>query len=289
MFKKLLYSSAAALIGFMGPAQIQGEIIESNEIISILNHVTEDSLVLFNITGTLYEPATTLADNQWRLYFAERVKKLANDQDAGQKLIDKIKNEIVVNIPKKAVEETTPLLIANLQKQKVPVLGITQKYMSTSYADNFGEITYNHLLNLGIDLEKTLSFLNVTRNEGDDSFSFGYGMIFSNKKPVGPALLSFLKLLSNRPSKIVMVDNAHESLANAEAALESTGIEFKGIRYGLSDIRKKNFDPALGTLEFFAFKNEGKVMSDDEALQIKLAHPKIDYDALLDNFIKSSL
>jgi uncharacterized protein DUF2608 len=119
---------------------------ETNEISVVQDYVTNDSIVLLNVTGTLYEPAMTLADNQWRIYFANKVNSILSDKTQADRFINKIKNEIVNNLPKKPVEEFTPQFISDLQSKKIPVFGITQKLMATAYADNFGEITRNHLL-----------------------------------------------------------------------------------------------------------------------------------------------
>lgn len=285
MLKTIFGFFAAAALVLASSSHISAEIIETNEISAVQKHVTPDSLILFNITGTLYEPANTLADNQWRIYFAERVNALISDKIVADRLINKVKNDIVSHLPKKTVEDYTPQLIANLQSQKVPVLGITQKHMATSYADNFGLITRNHLLIIGIDLEQTLSYLNV-REHGDDlNHAFAFGLIFTNKKPEGPAILSFLNRLEHQPEKIIMIDNSLDSLENAEAALISTDIKFEGFRYGRADVLKMNFDPILGNIQFFAFIKEGKILSDEEAIQIKQSHPEIDYTLLLDSFI----
>ena len=285
MLKKISGFLAAVALLIACSFHISAEIIETNEISAIQKHVTTDSLILFNITGTLYEPASTLGDNQWRIYFAERVNALVSDKIVADRLINKVKNDIVSHIPKKAVEDYTPQLIAKLQNQQLPVLGITQKQMATSYADNFGLITRNHLLSIGINLEQTLSYLNVREDNVDLNYSFAFGLIFTNKKPEGPAVLSFLNRLAYQPEKIIMIDNSRESLENAEAALMSTHVKFEGFRYGRADALKMNFDPILGNIQFIAFIKERKFISDEEAIQIKQANPEVNYTLLLDNFI----
>lgn len=285
MLKKISVFFAAVALLLACSSHISAEIIETNEISAIQKHVTTHSLILFNITGTLYEPASTLADNQWRTYFAERVNALISDKLVADRLINKVKNDIVSHLPKKAVEDYTPQLIANLQNQQIPVLGITQKQMATSYADDFGLITRNHLLSIGINLEQTLSYLNVRGDSDDLNHSFAYGLIFTNKKPVGPAILSFLNRLAYQPEKVIMIDNSRDSLENAEAALITSDVKFEGFRYGRADALKMNFDPILGNIQFIAFIKERKIISDEEAIQIKQANPEVNYTALLNKFI----
>lgn len=266
--------------------QLSAKITETNEISTIQTVVSNDALVLFNVSDVLYLPGNTLADHQWRTYFTDRVNALVSEKAVADRIINKVKHEIVTYIPKKPVEACTQQIIANMQNQHIPVFGITQKNVSTPYADNFGLITQRHLLNLGIDLAQTLSYLNV-KDSDDTTYTFAYGMIFTKKKDVGPAVFSFIDRLPSRPSKVVLIDNSLDSLESTEQALLSKDIQFEGFRYGRADASKANFDAVLGTIEFFAFFNNShhRVMSDDDALQIKQNNPKVDFALQLDHYI----
>lgn len=263
-----------------------GEIVETNKIKDLIPYINQDSFVFLNVTGTLYAPSNALSDNQWRKYFSNLVNHVIDDSEVAEQLIDKIKKQIVTQIPKRNIEEITPRLIAHLQDKRVVVWGITQKLMATSYAENFGEITHNHLLSLNIQLEKTLQYFQIPQIPQED-FSFAHGILFTNKQPVGPALVSFLKH-GRLPVNVVMVDNSINSLESAQEALESTGISFTGIRYGRAD-SKEDFDPTLGTIQFFAFINEGIILSDEEALKSMPVDKSIDYEALLTKYIKQAV
>lgn len=282
--KKLLSKLLGTLCLLSAMAPAYGAIVETSEVADVRNQANESTLVLFNITDTLYEPATTLADNHWRLYFADRVNKRITDPAVANAFINKIKNLIVQNIPKKAVDPLTPQLIHDLQEQHIPVLGLTKKYFAAAYADNFGEITSKHLISIGINLENTLNYLSVGPKQDENNHTFAYGIIFTNKQPEGPALLSFVKRLSSKPKKVLMVDNSFDSLKNVEISLENSGMEFIGFRYSKCDGHYLAFDPDLGTIEFFEFIKSGSIMSDEEAKQIKL-NDKVDYEALLDAYI----
>lgn len=264
---------------------LNGEIIETKEMAALLRHTDSRSLILFNVSDTLYEPATTLADNQWRIYFAGLAAQTIPDSDA---LVNKIKNLIVSNIPKKAVEPCTAPLIRELQKEQLPVLGITKKYFSSSYAENFGEITHKHLLSLGIDLDVTLNFLRVMDKQDENTHTFDFGIIFTNKQPEGPALLSFLKRIHWMPKKVIMIDNSREALENVEESLKSIGIQFIGLRYGRCDGRKQTFDPDLGTIQFFEYIKKGRVMYDEEAKKFKRENPGMPFEALLVDYIRQN-
>lgn len=284
MYSQLLCACIYLLMICSSTAKLQGEIVETNDISSVLSAVDKDTLVLFNITDTLYAPTNTFGSHQWRSYFAERAEKVISNTELKQWLINWIKCESIA-IPKKPVEECTPDLIENLQLQSIAVLGITKKTLSTPYADNFGEITRDHLLSIGIDLEKTLSYYPVTVDQQSSKYAFAYGILFASKQPIGQTLLSFLSGVKSRPRKIVMVDNSRRSLEDVDTALTSSGITFKGYRYGRCDARKKAFDPTIGIIQLLKYELESKILSDEEALKEKLAHPQINYDACLDEFL----
>lgn len=284
MIKQTLLSIFSTLAILSTTMSLQADIVESNEITTVRDYATADTLVLFNVTGVLYGPSTTFGDNRWRMYFADRVNEIVKNREIAQQLIDKVKSESVLNIPKKALEPITAELIVELQNNEIPVFGITKKLLTTSYAENFALVTSNHLHSINIELEKTMAYFPMNKRGDDDTHAFLYGMIFTSKKPVGQGIVGFLKRLVYQPTKIVLIDNERASLEEAEAALAETGIAFQGIRYGRSD--DDQFDPTLGTIEFMAWTNDKKVMSDEEALQIKQSNPTVNYEMMLDAYIQ---
>jgi hypothetical protein len=287
--KTLLSLFCGAFLAIGSLTSLQGEIRETNEMSTALESVDQDSFVFLNVSSVMYGPGTTLANVQWRDYFSDRVQKIVFKPEIREEIIAQVKNAIVKKVPKKNLEEITPALISDLQQQQIVVLGISKKETSTSYADNFGEITSNHLLSLGIRLEDTLTYLKVQEDEEKKDYTLVHGILFTNKQPEGPALLSFLEQAQKTPSKIVMVDNSFDSLKSVKEALESKGIVFEGIRYGGADAIKESFDPTLGTIQFFSFIKGGQILSDEEASEIKSRDPEgaaTYYEKELDSFIK---
>lgn len=263
------------------------EIIEANKILAFVPFVRPDSFIFLNVAGTLYAPSNALTDDRWREYFSDRVTDKVDDQEAGQQLINKIKNQMIQKIPKKKIEEITPQLIAYLQERSVVVLGIKQNI--TPYADHCGEITHRHLLSLGIQFERTLSYFPKPKeNLEKENLSFTHGILFTNHQPVGPALTAFLEQSYRRPDHIVMVDHSLDSLESAQQALTSLGISFTGIRYSRADTQE-DFDPTIGTIEFLAFVNEGKILSDEEAVSTMPTDRSLNYEVLLDQYIQQAM
>lgn len=286
MFSRLTISFFAGVVAsFLSVSTIHADIVEIDKIESLRDYLHKDTLVLLNVGDTLFSPSSMLADNQWREYFVEKVNEVAITPEAAQSAIDEVKALIVEKVPKKTPEPVTAEFVANLQKEETPVLGYSKRCFSTTYAPNNDLITYNQLLKLNIDLAKTLSFYPVKAYQ-NDAHAFKYGMIFTNKNPIGPAILEFLAHNNLAPASIILVGDGLADLEEAEQSLSSTNIAFQGLRYGHIDERKKGFDKDLGTIEFFAFYNEGKLLSDEEALQIRQANPNFDYTAFLEEWIR---
>jgi len=273
---------------------ITGEIIETRSIKTMLPFINRESLIFLNIDGVLYAPFNELGGHRWKEYFSEKVKDSTDDQELACKFIDQIKNQIINKIPKKNIEEIAPRLIDYLQENKIVVLGMIPKQMSTSYAANFAEIIRQHLFSLNIHFEKTLKYLPIPKvnkhNDGNEksTFSFAYGIVFTNRQPIGPTLLSFLKKSGKQPINVVVIDHSREALESAQESFDSAGISFTGILYGDADDRK-DLDLTLGTVEFLSFIKEGQILSDKEALQTMPQDRSLDYDALLDKYIEENL
>jgi hypothetical protein len=266
MFKSFLTAVVTVVLSF---SILQAEIIETNQITDVLEYVNEESLVFFNVTDTLYAPSITLADHAWRTFFAKKVREKISNKEIAEYMINKVSNEIVNKIPKKPVDERTAQIIEELQDRTIPVLGLTKKNVSTPYAEDFAEITSRHIKSVGVDLEKTMHYLSIAESEEGDTSVLFDGILFTQKKPAGQAILYFLKRLDFQPKRLVIVDNGRDSLEEIEVALAESGIEFKGLRYGAIDELKAAFDPLIGTIQWITLGESKKIISDEEARLLK--------------------
>lgn len=274
------------IIGILLFSSLQGEITEIQGIESVKSYIQNDTVVLLNVGDTLFAPSSMLADYKFRQYFVEKVNGLLGDSPAAPAIIDLVKGIIVEKIPKVTPEKVTSIFVENLQNGKVPVLGYTERFFSNSYAPNNGKITSQQLLNIGIDLEKTLSYFPVKAYH-NDKFDFQYGMIFGNKNNIGPALVDFFQTQGFTPAHVILVDDHVETLKDIEQALSLLNVDFQGLRYGQGDERKKHFDSTLATIEFFAYMTENKLMTDEEALQERTKNPNVNWEEQLNAWIMS--
>lgn len=281
LFSALLLGNALVMPFFA--SQLNGEIIEIESIASLQDYVEKDGLVLLNVGETLFSPSCMLADNQWRIYFVERVNELVAQQEIAQALIDEVKGLIVEMVPKTTPEPITSSVVANLQDSQIPVLGYSQRQMVTTYAPKNGLIVSRHLLSMGIDLAKSLDYFDAApySNEKHD---FQYGIIFTNKHPVGPAVVEFLHKVA-QPSQVIMVDDDLEVLNEIGEILEPLNIAYLGLRYGRTDARKVAFDNDVANIQFFSFIQENRLLSDAEAIDILSETSEVDYQAKLNDWI----
>lgn len=267
-------------------SSIYGEIAEIQTIESLKPYVQDNTVVFLNVGDTLFAPSSMLADYKWRQYFVERANLVLGESKAAP-VIDLVKGIIVEKIPKITPEKGTAAFIESLQKDQIPVLGYTERFFSTSYAPNNGKITSQQLINIGIDLEKTLKFF-PAKDYQNEKYAFQYGMLFSNKTPMGPAIVDFFQTEGLKPARVILVDDATEALESSGKALAPLNIDFVGLRYAKSDEWKKSFDTTLGTIEFFSYMTENKLMSDEEAQQVKEKNPNVNWEERLDVWILDS-
>jgi hypothetical protein len=263
---------------------LEAKIIEIDGIQSVNDYLTDDSVLFMNVGDTLFAPSSMLADYQWREYFVERVNALVSDPDRAEYLINRVKGIIVEKIPKVPPEAVTPSFIAELQERQVPVLGLSQRFFSTAYAPNNGEIVSNHLLGFGIDLSETLTYYNVQEFNNPES-AFHFGILFTNKNPIGPSLVDFFEKTPSLPAHVVLVSDSAESLEEGIESLAGIQVEALGLRYGQIDARKAAFDPDIGTLEFFAFFFQNELMTDEEAEELKALNAGFSMQLVLDLWI----
>lgn len=266
---------------------LSGEIIETNEIKTMISYVNQNSFVFLNVNRTLYAPFNRLADHRWKDYLINRIEEGISDYALRDKLIGHIKHQIDSHVPKKICEEITPRLIDYLQQKHIIVFGITQKQVFNTQVSNLDALINNHLSSLDIHFSKTLRYFYLLPDEHlkRGHFSFEHGVLFTNKQPLGATLISFLKQSNQQPMNVVVVDRSYEALEEAEEVLALAGIPFTGIHYDkIDDVEE--FDPTLGTVEFFALINEDKILSDEDAMQMMPTDRSVDYEALLDKYIE---
>ena len=268
---------------------LQSAIIETDKIRKVIPYIDQDTFVIFNVGGTIYDPINTLADPRWLEYAASRIEEKGEGSEIDEGLLQKVAHDINCQIPKRLKESFVAELIDYLQGRSIVVLGMSQRKTALSYVDATGEVRQEELSDLGIHFERTQRYFCLSQHETDirSTVDFVEGIILTGEEPVGKGLIDFLGQTVRMPKRVVVIDRSRSSLEMIEEQLQSLGISFVGVCYD-GEEKDKELDPSLGIIEYFALNNEGKVLTDMDALELKPRDRTLNYELLFDKFIISS-
>lgn len=237
-------------------------IIESERMDEILNEVTPQSLVVFDLDNTIMEASQTLGSDQWFDYNISKLKKKGIPADeavavtaAAWERINSIGN---VNL----VEESTPGIIRHIQDSGVPTMGLTARPVS------FLEKSLSQLNKLGVPLYRHTVSTKVIQIEDAELAVYKKGLLSVGGNNKGKLLVAFLKEIGLSPKRIIFVDDKLKNVTHVDGALEAIGIPSFAFRYGAADGKVKSFDAHLADFEFGYFEKYGIVLSDYQAKKL---------------------
>lgn len=271
--------------------------IEVTDISILIEVSNQNTLILTDISDTLYKPCNTMSNKKWRIYLAGRVREAVLDPILASKIANSIENTIVNQVDKELVHKNAPSVIKELQSKGIPLIAISLKNWAAPYDPNFGTTTSNHLKKLGIDLEQSVpllgkmqidansSFEDVQEVNTTDEYTFAKGIIFTDKKPLDNALDAFLSRLEKKPAQIVIFENSYEHKEKLTRVIKAHNIGLTFIKHQPSEYQENAFDPTLGTIEFLQFMVDSRTILDEEAQRIKENSTAVDFEALLKNYI----
>lgn len=275
----------------------QGSIIETSNLSLLLDVSEKNTLILTDISNTLYKPCNIMSEKKWRTYVAGCVRDVILDTELATKVANCIENIIVNQVDKRLVYDDAPAIINELQAKEIPMIAISLKNWSAPYDSNFGITTSEHLKKLGIHLENSVSLLGKMNN-GEicskedviktEQYTFARGIIFTDKKPLDQALNAFLNNLENKPQHIIILENSLDHKEKLETIIKAHNIAITFIKHKPSDAEDNVFDETLGTIEFLKFMNNSKVVLDQEARIIQAQTPSLNYEECLKNYIKDN-
>lgn len=239
--------------------QTDAKIIEANNFKEILDYVDTDTLVLLDIDDTLLIPVQTLGTDVWFIHRMNQYQTHLDKKQALDKALDDW--EGVRHLTKvKIVEEGSETIVAKMQGQGIPVMGLTTQGLALATC------TVNQLKSLEIDLIKTAPSNQDFYFHNGQGVLYRHGILFTSGTAKGEALLKFFSLAGVCPKRVVFINDKETHLKDVEGSLEAKGIEFTGLRYAYSDERVKNFNSKLADIQW----NESSfshILTDQEALQ----------------------
>lgn len=250
MFKRLALALALSL------STLHAEIIESMHIGDVEQHIDHDTLIIFDIDNTLLETAQMLGSDQWFFHMYNRYITEGMEPAAS---LDRILSEwhAIQNITAvKIVEPGSAELIERLQKEGFMVMGLTTRGLGLS------DRTLEQLSRVNVDFTINPPVKDEVYFFNKQGVLFRQGVMFTSGTWKGKALEKFLKIIECHPKKVVFINDKMKHLQDVESGCIEMGIEFVGLRYGVTDGTVASFDPDIAEVQF---KHFGQIMSDAEA------------------------
>jgi hypothetical protein len=275
-----------------------GELIETPHIEKLQEAADTNTLILSDITNTLYKPCNTMSNKKWRIYLANQISEVVSDPDLASQIAKRLEYIIVNQVDKDLVHQNMPYVIKELQAREVPLIAISVKNWAMPYDPDYGIATSNHLKKLDIDLEKSVPLLGKMKSGLDatyepiqdvnitEEYTFAKGIIFTNTIPLNVALDAFLNRLERKPQRIIILENSYDHREKLETVIKAHNIAVTFFKHVSIENQGKTFDPTLGTIEFLEFMENSKVIRDEEAKIIKEENSSVDFESLLKEFIK---
>lgn len=270
--KNIFYSLQLLLA--LATASIHGKIIETKQFQEIKQYVKPATLVILDIDDTLLLPVQTLGNDCW---FQHRKLQHTNAGMSSSQALEKAISEweAVRHLTGvKIVEEGTDKIIADIQKDKTLVIGLTTQGLALATR------TVQQLNSLGIDLTSTAPSKEDVFFTNKHGVLYRQGILFTSGTPKGEALLRLFDIIDYHPKHIVFINDKATHLADVEQAVMARGIEFVGLRYSIGDERVAKFNPEIADLQWH-WSSFDSILSDEDAEQA-LAVGKLLQDKLRD-------
>jgi len=229
--------------------------------------LTQDTLVIFDLDNTVFEPVQTLGSDQ---FFSHLVKKaeaqgVQNQVAVNMALAQSTPIQPVTKV--RAVEAFTPLLVANLQRQKISVLALTAR------PPQWSQGTLQQVASLGINFSRTAPQMNSALFHNG---FYTHGVLFLPAgAEKGKVLIQFLKQAHLNPSRVLFIDDKVHNVQSVDMALTQVKIKSLSLRYGAADAKVKSFNPALADFEHQYFLRYRLFLSDEAALQMMTPRRKV--------------
>ncbi|SCA63850.1 Uncharacterized protein SCG7086_BG_00070 [Chlamydiales bacterium SCGC AG-110-P3] len=238
---------------------VDANIIETQYMNELLNHVTPQTLIIFDIDNTIMRPKQQLGSDQW---FQHRKTVHINAGLTKSEALEKALAEWMSVQSVTAVqlaEEQTREIITSLQAQGYTVMGLTTRGLGHATR------TILQLGSLNINLATTAPAQeDIFFNNGRGTL-FRKGILFTAASDKGTALEKFLHLTNYKPEAIIFINDKASHIAPVERYCQEAGIPFTGLRYGHLDNWVTSFRKDTAAIQWLSF---GRILSDQKAEEL---------------------
>jgi hypothetical protein len=246
------------------PLLLRGEIIETPRFEEVLEHLEAASckvLVVSDLDNTLMRATSQFGSVEWGDQLICELEEKGLSFERARLIENAIWGAVQSSIKVRAVGERTCATIEEIQKRKIPFLGLTGR------APVELECTCKQLRSLGIHFEHEMCLPqeSIIFPFGPDAV-YARGILFAtpfHKK--SRILFAFLDKCEVKPECIVFIDDKRENVEDIAEACKERGIRYVGIRLSAMDDAASHFNRELAAIQWEAFPRS---LSDKEAERV---------------------
>lgn len=233
-------------------------VLEISNFHQLAEYADPETVFLLDIDDTLIAPTQMLGNDTW---FEYRLKQYQERNDFPLALEKTLAEwEAIRHLSRmELVESETKEIIAWLQTEKIPIMGLTVQGLALATR------TVLQLHGQGIDLSLTAPVHeDCCLPVQGHTVLFRQGILFTSGKSKGDSFFKLCEKIGQMPKRIVAVDDKLSHLQNIEKEAAKRGVEFIGLRYGYSDVKKAAFCPAIAEYQL-KYSTLTHFVSDEEA------------------------
>lgn len=234
--KKIIVS----LFTYVLAATAYAEVIQIQNMSSILPYIKKDTLVVFDLDNTIMETPQMLGSDQWFDHAIEYKIKGGMDKGAALNTVADLWTVVQLKSDMQMVESKTASLIKNLQKKGVEVIALTARPEEM--------------------FDRTRAQLKKNKVVIKDIYSAG-------ALTKGQAMTNIINAKYPKVTSVVFVDDKEKHAQTVNDALNLlshiTHFEF---RYGFADAKVKAYDSKVADCQLQKFMNEQALVKDAECL-----------------------
>jgi phosphoglycolate phosphatase-like HAD superfamily hydrolase len=217
------------------------EIREIERMDEIKESINLDTLLIYDLDNTVFEPVGNYGSDQW-FYYLSKVYQMDgfSIEESEEKALE-LWNHTQSHIKVKPVESCIPTFIKDQQSKGVKTIAVTARSPATA------DVTIKQLTSIDVTFQessiKNGGSLKIDHPGLNGDVLFHDGVLFvGEKNSKGEALILLLKNLNYRPENVVFVDDRRRHLEAVEKQLIAKKIPYKGFRYGAADKKVHAFN-----------------------------------------------
>lgn len=225
--------------------------------------LTQNSLVLFDVDGTLIVPVDAILQFKAGEIFRELVLTYA-DLD--------LFRDIRIDASHVLVDNKSLGLISHIQQKKIPVIAFTAAPSTVRAGGEPGTWRVEELKRHAFDFSLAFPTHPLMEFPKDSTKQhhplFKEGVLYTSFQKKGPILLQFLKQLDFTPDKVVFVDDELPQVQSVVRCLKELGIPCVGIHYTKAHEIKPNLDIEKAKLQIHHFVKHQVWLGDRELAEL---------------------